>query len=128
MKGKSVLQVLSRSHAIKILSSLSKKPMRFLDLKDVCKSNRTRSVRLKELEKKGLVRAVPKLIERRAYIFYEITALGKEALDLAEKLLRLENEGTREKWSTEDTRKKSHNGDPINSEKTDPQLKYTFGQ
>jgi DNA-binding HxlR family transcriptional regulator len=96
MKKKSVIQVLSRSHAIEILSSLNKKPMRFLDLEDVCRSNRTRSVRLRELEGKGLVRAVPKMIERRAYTYYEITDLGKEALALAEKLLRLENERTRE--------------------------------
>lgn len=70
--------------------------MRFLDLEDICKSNRTRSVRLKELEEKGLVRAVPKMIERRAYTFYEITDLGKEALDLAEKLRQLVNEETPE--------------------------------
>jgi DNA-binding HxlR family transcriptional regulator len=96
LKKKSVLQVLSRSHALEILRSLKKKPMRFLDLEDICKSNRTRSVRLKELEEKGLVRAVPKMIERRAYTFYEITDLGKEALDLAEKLRQLVNEETPE--------------------------------
>ena len=91
MKKKRVIQVLSSSHAIEILSSLNEKPMRFLDLEEVCRSNRTRSVRLRELEEKGLIRAVPKMIERRAYTFYEITVLGKEALALAEKLLRIEN-------------------------------------
>lgn len=96
MKKKNILQVLGRSHAIEILNSLNKEPKRFLDLKDVCRSNRTRVERLRELEEKGLVRTVPKLIERRAYTLYEITVLGKDALDLAEKLLGLESEGTRE--------------------------------
>ena len=95
MKEKNMLQILSRSHAMEILNSISKKPMRFLDLKDVCKSNRTRSARLKQLEDKGLIMAVPKMIGRRAYTFYEITPLGKEALNLGEKLVRLKGKEER---------------------------------
>jgi DNA-binding HxlR family transcriptional regulator len=89
MREKNILQILGQSHAMDILDSLKKKPMRFLDLKEVCKSNRTRSARLKELENKGLIRAVPKMINRRAYTFYEITPIGKEALALVEKLAQL---------------------------------------
>ena len=85
-----ILQILGRSHALEILRALNKKPMRFVDLKKVCESNRTRSARLKELEEKGLIRTVPKMIGRRAYTFYEITPLGKEVLTLCEKLLKLE--------------------------------------
>jgi len=99
MKGKSTLQILSQSHAMEILNSLSTKPMRFLDLKDVCRSNRTRSVRLKELEEKGLAKAVPKMIGRRAYTFYEITSIGKEALDLGERLIQLQSKERRKKQS-----------------------------
>jgi DNA-binding HxlR family transcriptional regulator len=87
---KDILHVLGKSHAIEILRSLSEEPKRFLDLKDVCSSNRTRSARLKELEEKGLIKTVPKMIGRRAYTFYEITASGKEALKLCDKLLELE--------------------------------------
>jgi len=65
--------------------------MRFLDLKEICNSNRTRSARLKELEEARLIKAVPKMVGRRAYTFYEITTLGKEALKLGEKLISLKS-------------------------------------
>ena len=89
MKKKNMLQILSQSHAMKILSSVNKKKMRFVDLKTVCLSNRTRSARLKELEEYGLIQTVPEMINKRAYTFYEITPLGKEALKLGEKLITL---------------------------------------
>ncbi|MDI6905244.1 MAG: winged helix-turn-helix transcriptional regulator [Candidatus Bathyarchaeia archaeon] len=91
MSEKNIIKVLGQSHAIKILSSLSERPMRFTDLKGSCESNRTRSARLKELEKKKLVKTVPKMIGRRAYTFYEITPRGKQALDLCKSLLGLES-------------------------------------
>jgi DNA-binding HxlR family transcriptional regulator len=91
MNEKNILKVLGQSHALEILSSLNEKPMRFIDLKEVCKSNRTRSARLKELEKKGLIKTVPKMIRRRAYTFYEITPSGKQALELCKSLLQLES-------------------------------------
>ena len=91
MKEKNLLQILSQSHSIAILSSLSQKQMRFVDLKETCRSNRTRSARLKEFEDKGLVKAVPKMIGKRAYTFYEITPVGKDALKLGEKLILLES-------------------------------------
>jgi DNA-binding HxlR family transcriptional regulator len=75
---------------MQILDSLKTKPMRFMDLKDVCRSNRTRSVRLKELEDEGLVKAIPKMIGKKAYKFYEITSIGKEAVELGEKLIQLQ--------------------------------------
>lgn len=94
MSEKNILKILSRSHAIEILKSLNERPMRFVDLKEACKSNRTRSARLKELEDKGLIKTVPKLIKGRAYTFYEITPLGKEALILCQKILKLESKIT----------------------------------
>lgn len=93
MGEKNILKVLGQSHALEILTSLSEKPMRFIDLKEACESNRTRSARLKELEKKKLVKTVPKMIGRRAYTFYEITPLGKQALELCISLLHLELKG-----------------------------------
>ncbi len=90
MGKKNILKILGQSHAIEILSSLNEKPMRFIDLKEACESNRTRSARLKELEKKKLVRTVPKMMGRRAYTFYEITAKGREVLNLSRKILQLD--------------------------------------
>jgi DNA-binding HxlR family transcriptional regulator len=89
MKERNTLKILAQSHAIDILSSLNKEKMRFIDLKAVCLSNRTRSARLKELEEADLIKAVPGMVHKRAYTFYEITPIGKEALKLAEKLITL---------------------------------------
>ena len=92
MEDENLLQILSKSHALKILQSLNKRPMRFIDLEVACKSNRTRSARLKELQEKGLVKTIPKMIGRRAYTFYKITSQGKVALELCQKLLQLEKQ------------------------------------
>jgi DNA-binding HxlR family transcriptional regulator len=89
---KRILKVLGKSHALEILESLSEKPMRFVDLKEVCKSNRTRTVRLKELKEEGLIRALPKLSKDRAYTFYEITLKGKRTLKLVEKIVNLSSD------------------------------------
>ena len=91
MKKKNILKILGQSHTLEILSSLNERPRRFIDLEEVCKSNRTRSARLKELEQKKLIKRVPKIIGKRAYTFYEITPLGKRALDLCNLLLHLES-------------------------------------
>jgi len=89
MRKGTILETMGRSHALEILAAISKKSMRFTELKGACESNRTRSARLRELEDGGLIRTVPKMIGRRAYTFYEITPMGREALTLCEKLLRL---------------------------------------
>jgi len=91
MDEKNILRVLGQSHAIEILTSLNERPMRFVDLKESCESNRTRSARLKELEKKKLVKTVPRMIGRRAYTFYEITPSGRQVLELCKSLLLLES-------------------------------------
>ena len=90
MGEKNILRVLGQSHALEILASLDEKPMRFTDLKEVCKSNRTRSAKLKESEKEKLLKLCQKL-GSRAYTFYEITPLGKQALELCRSLLYLES-------------------------------------
>lgn len=84
-----VLRILSSSHAIEIIRELSKSPLRFVDLEHVCRSRKTRYIRLRELEQENLVRAVPKLQGHRSYSYYEMTDKGIHALELAEKLLSL---------------------------------------
>jgi len=90
MRRENIIQILGKSHAVEVLRALKEGPKRFLDLKEVCNSNRTRSARLRELESKGLVKTIAKIVGRRAYTFYELTPIGREALELCEKLLRLE--------------------------------------
>lgn len=89
---KRMLKILGNSHAVEILDSLNKEPKRFVDLKNVCMSNRTRNVRLKELKEEGLIKALPKMSKERAYTFYEITPIGKRALELAKKIVNLNRE------------------------------------
>lgn len=90
MKERNILNVLSRAYAMEILDELTRKPLRFIEIENICKSKRTRYERLKELEEKNLIKAVPKLMGRRSYTFYEITELGTRALNLGKKLLSLE--------------------------------------
>lgn len=91
---RSILKILGKSHTVEILRYLSEKPLRFVDLKEACKSNRTRTTRLKELKKEGLIKALPKMSKERAYTFYEITPLGRKALKLAEKIISLTADGS----------------------------------
>jgi DNA-binding HxlR family transcriptional regulator len=88
MSSQDLLHILGQSYTLAILETLSKEPKRFVELGACCRSNRTRSARLKELEKQKLVRTVPKMIGRRAYTFYEITPLGKRALELCRAFLQ----------------------------------------
>lgn len=96
MKKESILRVLSNSCALDILEELSKSPLRFVDMERICRSKRTRYVRLKELEHKGLVKAVARLVAHRAYTFYEMTNKGTKALEIVRKILSMESDATDE--------------------------------
>jgi DNA-binding HxlR family transcriptional regulator len=87
MREKSILRVLASSCAMELLEEISKSPLRFNDMDRICPSRKTRYVRLRELEQKTLITPVPKLIARRSYTYYEATKKGYRALELAKKLL-----------------------------------------
>jgi len=90
----SILKTLGKSHVIEMLEELKRAPLRFTDMERICRSKRTRSVRLRELEHRNLIKAVPKLVGHKSYSFYEITPIGAGALELGFKLLALEKSAT----------------------------------
>ena len=84
-----IVKLLSKSFAVEILQALDSEPLRFVDLKEFCPNDRTRSSRLKELKKHGFIIIIVKEIENHGFIHYEITNKGRKALELIEQLERL---------------------------------------
>ena len=97
MREKNILKVLASSHAIEILEELKRSPLRFSDLDHVCPSRKTRYLRLRDLEKQGLIIVVPKLEGRRSYTYYETTRKGSRAVELVKRLLSI-NQTTQTKF------------------------------
>ncbi|MHC1627835.1 MAG: winged helix-turn-helix transcriptional regulator [Candidatus Nezhaarchaeales archaeon] len=89
MKGTDFLRILGRAFAIEIMEELSKRALRFVDLKNCCPNDRTRSLRLKELKKLGLIDVVVKDVGGRYSIHYQLTEKGRRALKLINELREL---------------------------------------
>jgi DNA-binding HxlR family transcriptional regulator len=89
MKEKNMLRILASSHALEILEELNKSPLRFTDMDHVCPSRKTRYIRLRELEQQTLIKTTPRLLARRSYTYYETTKKGYRSLELAKKLLSI---------------------------------------
>ena len=87
-----ILRTIGKSHVFEVLESIHKQPRRFVDLKYVCRSTRTRSGVLKLLRKEGLVEVVPKIQGSRAYLFYQLTPLGKQVFELSNDLMRIKRD------------------------------------
>jgi len=84
-----IVKLLARAFAIEILQALNEAPLRFVDLKDYCPNERTRTLRLKELRKKGFITTTVIEIENHSYIHYQITEKGRRALQLLNELEKL---------------------------------------
>ena len=82
------LQEVAKPYALDILGELNRDNRRFSELKSLCKSQKTLTVRLYELEELG---AIKKIIETpkksKIIVFYTITEKGKKILHLAEGFL-----------------------------------------
>ena len=78
------LQEIAKPYALDILEELQKKPMRFSELKRLCLSQKTLTVRLHELEE---VNAIQTIIEKpkkqKVRVFYSLTLKGKQTVELA---------------------------------------------
>ena len=75
-------------YTYEILLEVSKGPKRFVDLKDACPNEKTRSKRLKELLRGELIKPVVLEDSRnRPRVFYVLTRKGVKVLD-ALRLLR----------------------------------------
>ncbi|RLF16092.1 MAG: hypothetical protein DRJ97_02005 [Thermoprotei archaeon] len=82
-----VAEPFTASYIYEILLEISKGPKRFVDLKEACPNEKTRSKRLKELLRKQLIKAV--VLEdpfNRPRIFYVLTEKGDRVLSALRKL------------------------------------------
>jgi len=83
------IKLLAKAFAIDILDALNEEPLRFVDLRQHCPNERTRTLRLKELRKMGLIIVTVKEIENHSFIHYQITEKGRKALGLIKQLEEL---------------------------------------
>ena len=78
------LQEIAKPYALDILEELRKKPMRFSELKKVCLSQKTLTVRLHELEEFNIITSdIHKPKKQKVKVYYTLTSKGKETLDIA---------------------------------------------
>lgn len=84
------LQDIAKPYALDILEELSRGNRRFSELKSLCKSQKTLTVRLYELEELG---AIKKIIETpkksKIIVFYTLTEKGKEILKASDGILKV---------------------------------------
>ena len=83
------LQDIAKPYALDILEELQKKPMRFSELKKICLSQKTLTVRLHELEE---VKAIETIIEKpqkqKVKVFYTLTTKGKKTIEITSQLTK----------------------------------------
>ncbi len=84
-KQKQTLKLLSKKYTYEILNKLQS-PRRFKELGDICKIEKMRTQRLKELEKINLIKVTPKRMDGRSISLYEISGKGRKVLKISEEL------------------------------------------
>ncbi|MCX6706943.1 MAG: helix-turn-helix domain-containing protein [Candidatus Woesearchaeota archaeon] len=85
------LQEVAKPYALDILEELRKGQMRFSELKGVCLSQKTLTMRLHELEECGIIeRVIEKPKKQKIKVFYTLTPKGKQTIELALKFMKIE--------------------------------------
>ena len=85
------LQEIAKPYALEIMETLLYKPMRFSELKKICLSQKTLTVRLHELEECNVVTTVvEKPKKQKVRVFYTLTPKGKSSVELALNIAKLE--------------------------------------
>jgi len=78
------LHEIGKPYALDILEELQKKPMRFSELKKLCLSQKTLTIRLHELEEVNAIQTiVEKPRKQKVKVFYSLTSKGKQTIELA---------------------------------------------
>lgn len=78
------LQEIAKPYALDILEELQKKPMRFSELKKLCLSQKTLTIRLHELEEVNVIQTIiEKPKKQKIKVFYSLTQKGKRTIELA---------------------------------------------
>ncbi|MCD6431561.1 helix-turn-helix transcriptional regulator [Candidatus Bathyarchaeota archaeon] len=78
--------IFGKSFVIEILEAVSEKPRRFVDLKEHCPNDKTRTDRLRSLKKNGLLKSIIIEVKGQSFIHYAITEKGEKALNLLQQL------------------------------------------
>ena len=79
-KSLDILKIVIKPYAYEILESISVLPKRYSQI-DVCKVDRTKTKRLKELKKYGLIENMIVKGKDRDFIAYIITRKGMDVMD-----------------------------------------------
>jgi len=88
-KWKSLGEI-SKPYALDILEQLSKKPMRFSELKKICLSQKTLTNRIHELEDSKIIETIiEKPKGQKVKIFYSLTNKGKQMIELASQFTKI---------------------------------------
>lgn len=78
------LQEVAKPYALDILEELRKKTMRFTELKKICLSQKTLTIRLHELEEcNAIERVIEKPRKQKIKVFYALTPKGKQTIEMA---------------------------------------------
>lgn len=77
---RSIIQLVGKPYIIDIMESLYEQPKRFVDLSDACKNEKTRTVRLRDLERASLVETASIKLGKRSFIHYHLTEKGTSVL------------------------------------------------
>jgi DNA-binding HxlR family transcriptional regulator len=84
------LQEIAKPYALDILEELSKGNRRFSELKHLCKSQKTLTIRLYELIELGVIETqIEKPKKKRMIVFYKITEKGKRSLEIASEFMKI---------------------------------------
>ncbi|MBI4019824.1 MAG: winged helix-turn-helix transcriptional regulator [Candidatus Aenigmarchaeota archaeon] len=86
----SVIRLLGKKYTYGMLKSLEKGPKRFKGLEDICRIEKMRAHRLRELRSLDLIQARAKRVDGRAVSLYSLSEKGKSILRLAEDIKKLE--------------------------------------
>ncbi len=85
------LQEIAKPYALDILEELLKKPMRFSELKKLCLSQKTLTIRLHELEETGAIKTIiEKPKKQKVKVFYALTPKGKKTIELSLQFTKIE--------------------------------------
>lgn len=76
-----VFEILGKPYVLAIIESLLKSPKRYSDLSEACPNDKTRTNRLRELEKEGFITTLTQKIKDRTYIHYTLTKKGKQIIE-----------------------------------------------
>ena len=89
MEKYKALKLLAKAFTAEILQALNENSLRFVDLKEYCPNDRTRTLRLKELRKTDFIAVIVKEVDDHSYVHYQITDKGRKALELIEQLEKI---------------------------------------